>query len=94
MKRKPIAPELRELVARVDKARQFPGNTCPASRHLHMIADRLARGEPYQMLDEEPEHCAETMLAVLASLWELRTKSGWGVVETKVASTDVAYEDA
>ena len=94
MRRKPIAPDLRELAKRVERARQFPENTCPASRHLHMIADHLARGEAYAMLSEEPQHCAATMLAVLASLWELRTKSGWGVVETKVASTDVAYEDA
>jgi hypothetical protein len=26
------------------------------------------------MLWEEPEHCAETMLAVLESLWKARTK--------------------
>ena len=74
-RRKPIPPELREIAKRASIARKFPSNTCPSSRHLHMIADHLARGEPYPMLEEEPEHCAETMLWVLASLWELRTKA-------------------
>lgn len=26
------------------------------------------------MLDEEPQHCASTMLAVLEALWEARTE--------------------
>ena len=65
---------LRAQQRRVNKARNFPKNTCPASRHLHMIADALAAGRKYHMLDEEPEHCAGTMYAVLESLWKLRTK--------------------
>jgi hypothetical protein len=69
---------LRALLKRVEAARKFPTNTCPASRHLHMIAERLAKGKPYPMLDEEPEHCAETMLSVIESLWTLRTEHGWG----------------
>jgi hypothetical protein len=78
MSRKKVAPELQVLAKRVSQARHFPENTCPASRHLHMIADHLARGMDYPMLAEEPQHCAETMFAVLASLWELRTLHGWG----------------
>lgn len=62
---------------RVNRARKFGVNTCPASRHLHMIAEALAAGKPYPMLQEEPEHCAGTMLAVLESLWTLRTEVGW-----------------
>jgi hypothetical protein len=69
---------------RVNKARDFPRTTCPASRHLHMIAEALAKGEPYPMLTEEPEHCAETMLAVLASLWELRSQQA--ATELRVAA--------
>jgi hypothetical protein len=69
---------LRNLLRRVSRARDFPTNTCSASRHLHMIATRLAQGKPYPMLEEEPQHCAETMLAVLESLWKLRTKYGHG----------------
>jgi len=59
---------------RVELARKFPTNTCPASRHLHLIAEHLASGKPYPMLQEEPEHCAETMLSVLESLWNARNK--------------------
>lgn len=67
------------LRRRVSRARKFPTNTCPSSRHLHIIADCLLKpkkdgGLRYPMLEEEPEHCAESILAVLASLWEARTK--------------------
>lgn len=73
-KREPVSKETRALQRRVNLARVFPVNTCPASRHLHMIADALARGETYHMLTEEPDHCASTMYSVLLSLWTLRTK--------------------
>lgn len=65
---------LKNLRRRVNRARNFPENTCSASRHLHMIAERLATGKPYPMLQEEPDHCAETLLAVLESLWKARTE--------------------
>lgn len=65
---------LRNLRRRVDRARSFPDNTCPASRHVHMIADTLAKGRPYAMLDEEPEHVAGSLLLVLEALWKARTK--------------------
>ncbi len=68
---------LRNLRRRVLRARRNAGGqTCPASRHLHMIAHALAGGRKYHMLDEKPQHCAGTMLAVLESLWKLRTKEG------------------
>lgn len=57
---------------RAKKARDFPHNTCPASRHLFLIGETLAKGRPHPMLREQPEHCAETMLSVVAELWELR----------------------
>ena len=41
-----------------------------------MMALALARGETYHMLTEEPEHCAESMLSVLESLWKVRTELG------------------
>lgn len=62
------------LKRRATRAKRFPTNTCPASRHLHLIAQRLAAGKPYPMLAEEPQHCAETMLAVLEALWSARTE--------------------
>lgn len=64
---------------RVSRARNFPKNTCPASRHLHIMADVLAFGGKYHMFEEEPAHCAETLYAVLESLWKLRRKHpDWG----------------
>jgi hypothetical protein len=62
------------LKRRATRAKKFPDNTCPASRHVHLMAQRLAQGKPYPMLTDEPQHCAESMLAVLAALWEARTK--------------------
>lgn len=59
---------------RIRRARNFQVNTCPASRHLQMIGENLARRKPYPMLDEEPEQCAEAMLYVVAALYEARTK--------------------
>lgn len=66
------------LKRRVSRARDFPHNTCGASRHLHIMADSLLATKKdgslrYAMLQEEPEHCAESILAVLAALWEART---------------------
>lgn len=66
--------DIANLRRRVNRARHFPVNTCPASRHLHMIADALAAGHDYPMLHEEPQHCAWTMYAVLESLWKARTE--------------------
>ena len=68
---------LRNQQRRVMRARLNSFNwTDPASRHLHIMAEALAQGGPYPMIDEEPGHCAETMLAVLESLWKLRAKVG------------------
>ena len=68
------ANKLSNVRRRVDRARNFPHNTCGASCHLHMMADALALGKPYPMLSEDPEHCAGSMLSVLESLWKARTK--------------------
>jgi len=68
------AAMLKNVRRRVNRARDFPENTCSASRHLHLMASQLAAGRPYPMLQEEPAHCAMTMLAVLESLWKARTE--------------------
>ncbi len=61
--------------------------TCPASRHLHLMAEAMAnprkKGLRYPMLLEEPEHCAETMLSVLVSLWEARRYLEWDVTKQR-----------
>jgi len=63
-----------DLIKRTNKARRFPTNTCPASRHAARIGEALMRGKPYPMLTEEPDHCGESILSVVASLWEARTQ--------------------
>jgi len=65
---------IRERRAEAEKARNFPVNTCPASRHLQMMADALADSGRYPMAEEEPSHVAGSLYAVLASLWEARTR--------------------
>ena len=60
------------LKARATRARNGWMVTCPASRHTHMMALALAEGRQYPMLTEEPQHCAETLLAVVTALWEAR----------------------
>ena len=60
------------LRRRVSRARRFPDNTCPASRHLHLIAESLLRGRAIE--PAEAEHAAASMLSVLESLWKARTE--------------------
>ena len=62
------------LRRRVNRARNFPDNTCPASRHVHIMANNLMlHGKDY-LLDTEPEHCAGSIYSVLESLWKARTE--------------------
>lgn len=67
-----LTKELKALRRRVNKARDFPKHTCGASRHVQIMADCLAEGRVYHQFTDEPQHCAETLYAVLASLWEAR----------------------
>jgi len=62
--------KLNNLRRRVNRARNFPANTTPASRHLHTMAEILVNGKQYPMLQEEREYCGETMLCVLEELWK------------------------
>lgn len=65
--------EPRNILRRVNRARNFPINTCPASRHLQIMAECLLSGG-YPQLQEEPEHCAASILSVVESLYKARTK--------------------
>ena len=67
-------PYIVRVKARVRRWRNFPHNTCPASRHVQLIAEHLASGKKYPMLAEEPEHCAGSMLSTVASLFKARTQ--------------------
>lgn len=64
----------RNLMRRVDRARNFPKNTCPASRHVQMIGEALIKGQKYHMIDEEPEHVGGSLLAVVEALYKARTE--------------------
>lgn len=63
---------IRNLRRRVERARNAALVSCPASRHLHTMADSLMQYGEYSMLSEEPAHCAGSMYAVLESLWKAR----------------------
>ncbi len=56
----------------MNRYRDFPYGTCPASRHTAMIAEHLVSDGVYHMLQEEPLHCAESIASTVASLWSAR----------------------
>lgn len=58
----------------VDRARRAAPWLDGSSRHVHMIAEGLLSKHGYPMLQEEPEHCAQSMLAVLKMLWRSRAE--------------------
>ena len=68
------ASRIPNIRRRVRRARNFPVNTCGASRHVHIMADALSSGRGYPMLTEEPDHCAVSLYSVLESLWKARTE--------------------
>lgn len=61
------------FLRRIEAARQFPVNTDPCVRHVQIMGETLGAGMPYPMLDEERGHCAISLLAVVAALYEART---------------------
>ena len=64
----------KRAVANMNAARNFPVGTCPASRHVAVMAETLAKGKTYYMLTEEPDHCAESMATIVGALWECRAE--------------------
>lgn len=66
--------QIKNLKKRIRKARNFPTNTCPASRHVQIMGEALPKKGGYPMLQEEPEHCAGSILATVAALYEARTE--------------------
>lgn len=67
------APMLGSMAQRADLARDFPHNTCAASRHAQMVAEAMASG----VYGDDLRDAGESILAVVASLWELRTATRW-----------------
>lgn len=64
---------LRRLARSLKESRNFPANTCGASRHTQIIGECLAKRRPYPMLEEEPEHCAISLLSTVDTLYRART---------------------
>lgn len=62
------------IIKRVDRARRFPFNTCPFSRHTQMIGEALLRGKRYMMLEEEPDHCGGSILITVEQLYKARNE--------------------
>lgn len=58
----------------MNAARNFPDGTCHASRHVAMMAETLAKGKKYHMLDSDREHCAGSMAVTVTALWRYRAK--------------------
>lgn len=80
-KAKPLSPQQKAANARswkyayrraAKERNTAPLVTCPASRHVHIMADRLRLDGKYTMFDEEPVHCSESLYATLANLWAAR----------------------
>ena len=57
-----------------DAVRDFPHNTCAASRHVQMMGEALRDDRMHHMLVDDPEHCAESMLSVVESLYKARAE--------------------
>lgn len=57
---------------RVLRAMRFPANTDSCSRHVRLMGETLMRGKKYHMFEEEPEHCAVSLLVTVESLWKAR----------------------
>lgn len=64
----------KSVIRQTDDSRQFPINTCPASRHAYQIGCALMRGEEYPMLQEEPQYCGESIMATVGALFRARTQ--------------------
>lgn len=60
-------------VDKMNQHRRLMENTCPASRHAQTIAESLLNHGEYEMLQEEPEHCAGTIGSVVSSLYQARS---------------------
>lgn len=63
----------RNIIRRAGRAADL-SNTCPASRHVLLMAERLMTKGGYPMLAEEPDHCAGSLASVVESLWKARKK--------------------
>lgn len=61
-------------IRRMNRHRNFPKGTCPASRHTAMIATELHRRGKYHMIDFDPDHVATSLAATVTALWQARAQ--------------------
>lgn len=64
----------KELKARLSRARRFPHNTCPSSRHAQMIGENLLAGKHDSAVHDDPKHGGGSILGTVAALYECRTQ--------------------
>lgn len=70
----PASPRARRNAARrMTAARDFPANTCGASRHTQFLAELLMSGRPLLDLQHDRQHCGESLAATVEALWKLRS---------------------
>lgn len=63
-----------QALVQIEKARDFPRNTCGPSRHLALLAEAILRSQPCPQWTEDPQNCAESMAWTVAALWDARTE--------------------
>lgn len=68
-----MSDERREI-RRMDRHRNFPEGTCPASRHAALIARGLVRGDPFVIDPIEYPHAGGSIASTVGSLWQARNK--------------------
>ena len=64
----------RDPIQRMNRHRNFPDGTCPASRHTAMIATELHRRGKYHMIDFDPDHVAASLATTVEALWQARAQ--------------------
>lgn len=60
-------------IERMDAARNFPTNTCAASRHAALIAENLITDGISHDTRDDPKHAGESIAATVGALWKART---------------------
>ena len=64
--------EIKNLIRRIDQARNFPYNTCSASRSLENTGVDIAKSGKHNIKGEDCEIYVIELLTVIASLYESR----------------------
>lgn len=74
------------LIKRMRAARNFPANTCGASRHAHDVAEAMLKGRGTTM--DVSEYVGSSISVTVTALWEART-----TIARLTAERDAARRD-